>query len=129
MTLGSSPVKVHQYFSGRYRLHLQNREISVGSAWRLILAGFFHVSLFHPEDGNDTLLRNVNEILPNYTTLKFRISYLQILVRQIFLSVDKRNTKFHSNLFGRPSFKGKMRIGTEGWKNMLLIYGHYIGGV
>jgi hypothetical protein len=33
----------------------------------LVLAGFFLVMPFEPEDGGNTFLRNVNELVPGYT--------------------------------------------------------------
>jgi hypothetical protein len=61
-------VGVYRCFRGRFRLHLQDRMVREASkSPYLYLAGFLLGLLVGPEHGNDTLLRNICERLPNYT--------------------------------------------------------------
>jgi hypothetical protein len=57
-----SPLKVNRRFGGTYSLYLEAR-----------LPTNFHAGillrLFDPEDGGDILLRNIGEILADYTAI------------------------------------------------------------
>jgi hypothetical protein len=63
-----SLVEVYRCFRGTFRLHFQDRMITEASkSSYLYLAVFFIGLLICPEHGNGTLLRNICELLPNYT--------------------------------------------------------------
>jgi hypothetical protein len=53
--------RLNRHFGGSYRLHLQGRSAATCSRW------FFARGFFYPEDGGDTILRNVGSIDHIYT--------------------------------------------------------------